>query len=244
MKKWITGVCCVCLLLLCGCEADPDLILQNGASASESVSDGDTESGSGEGQDGVSADLSSGEGQNGTSAGSSSGGGQDGTSAGSSSDGGDTDESSVICVYICGAVRNPGVYEMAEPARVYQLVELAGGLTEDADEQSVNLAQFAEDGQMIWIPTEEESAAGVAAPQEAESGTASSDSAGEESGKVNINSADISELTTLNGIGETKAAAIVAYREEHGSFQSIEEIMQVSGIAEGTYEKIKDYITV
>ncbi len=226
MKQWFAGLLCVCLLCLCGCEADPDVILQNGASASESVSVPESEDSFDEEYDSGYAEQSS----------------ADETDAGTAESEGD--ESSVICAYICGAVQNPGVYELPEPARIFQLVEMAGGLTADADEQSVNLARFLEDGEMVWIPTEEESAAGVTAPQEAAADTAASDAAGEDSGKVNINTADVSELTTLNGIGETKAAAIVAWREEHGSFQSIEEIMQVSGIAEGTYEKIKDYITV
>ncbi len=153
----------------------------------------------------------------------------------------DTAESEdVIFVYICGAVKEPGVYELPDKSRVFALVEQAGGLTDDADATSVNLAEVLQDGEMVFIPTEEESAAGVAAivskePDAAEESTG---------GKVNINTADVAELTSLNGIGESKAQAIVAYREEHGAFSSIEEIMNVSGIAEGTFEKIKENITI
>ncbi|MCD7921704.1 MAG: helix-hairpin-helix domain-containing protein [Clostridiales bacterium] len=225
MKQWFAGVLCVCLLCLCGCEADPDVILQNGVSVSESVSAADSEESSAADDDTGYAGMSS----------------TEETASGNAISA--EDESSVICAYICGAVQNPGVYELPNSARIYQLVEMAGGLTADADEQSVNLAQFLEDGEMVWIPTEEESVAGATAPQQA-ADEVSSEDAGDDSGKVNINTADVSELTTLNGIGETKAAAIVAWREEHGSFQSIEEIMLVSGIAEGTYEKIREYITV
>lgn len=213
----------LCLSVLCmnGCSADPDVILQNGASAGD---DG-TAAGSAE----TDTDTSSPEDGEGSNAG----------TADAQEEAGDSSE---VCMYICGAVLNPGVYELSSSSRIYELVELAGGLTEDADEQSVNLAQFAEDGGMVWIPTKEESAAGVTAPAGAADSAATASS--EDSGKVNINTADASELTTLNGIGDSKAAAIIAYREAHGGFQSIEEIMNVDGIAEGTYEKIREYITV
>lgn len=141
-----------------------------------------------------------------------------------------------ICVYICGAVKVPGVYEMAPGSRLYELVELAGGLSEAACEGEVNLAQPVEDGQMIRIPTEEETDA--AAQNTAGSAKRSAD------GRVNINTADTAQLTALNGIGETKAASIIAYREKYGSFQHIEDIMKVDGIAKGTYEKIYNMITV
>lgn len=213
----------LCLSVLCmnGCSADPDVILQNGTSEENDRAEADAAT--------TDPDASSSE------EGEDSGGEPADAEAYSG-------DSSAVCMYICGAVLNPGVYELSSSARIYELVELAGGLTEDADEQSVNLAQYAEDGGMIWIPTKEESAAGVTAPAAADS--AASSSAEADSGKVNINTADASELTTLNGIGDSKAAAIIAYREAHGGFQSIEEIMQVDGIAEGTYEKIREYITV
>ncbi|MCC8142025.1 MAG: ComEA family DNA-binding protein [Lachnospiraceae bacterium] len=146
-----------------------------------------------------------------------------------------------IYVYICGAVDQPGVYELKSQSRVYELVEMAGGLTEEADEKSVNLAQTVEDGEMVRILTREESASGL----DTNAGLTGTVSENEpDAGKVNINTADVTELISLNGIGEAKAAAIVAYREEHGPFGSPEEIMEVPGIAEGIYARIKDYITI
>ncbi len=147
-----------------------------------------------------------------------------------------------IYVYICGAVEKPGVYEVPEGSRIYELVEMAGGMTEEADETSVNLAQAVEDGTMVRIPTVEETASGGNSGWVSSSGETG---VGETSGKkVNINTAGVEELMSLNGIGEVKARAIVDYREEHGSFKSAEEIMQVSGIGESTYDRIKEDITV
>ena len=225
-KNWITGFLCMvvlCLSIPCmnACSADPDVILQNDAFAETDGSATDTAETDTDASVSEEAEDSKEE------------------TADVQEESGD---SSAVCMYICGAVLNPGVYELSSSARIYELVEMAGGLTEDADAQSVNMAQFAEDGGMIWIPTKEESAAGVEAPAEAANSSAASTEA--DSGKVNINTADASELTTLNGIGDSKAAAIIAYRDTHGAFQSIEEIMNVDGIAEGTFEKIREYITV
>jgi competence protein ComEA len=144
-------------------------------------------------------------------------------------------ETSKIYVYICGAVQNPGVYEMEADSRIYQVVEAAGGFLEEADAQSVNLAETVTDGQMVRIPSQsdgETSSSQVSIPG------ISAD------GKININTASVEQLMTLSGIGQTKAEQIVAYREKNGAFADTEAIMQVSGIAEGTYEKIKDDITV
>ena len=102
----------------------------------------------------------------------------------------------------------------------------------------MNLAEILTDGQMVWIPTKEESLSGAGISQ------AGSPAGGTGTELININTASASELMELNGIGETKAEAIIAYREEHGAFGSTEEIMQVSGIGQGTFDKIKDEITV
>ena len=144
-----------------------------------------------------------------------------------------------IYVYICGAVKKPGVYEMEAGSRLYELAELAGGLSDEACDTGVNLAQHVEDGQMIRIPTEDE----VNASPPNTAGSTELPASGR-AGRVNINTADVAELTTLTGIGETKAASIIAYREKYGSFQHIEDIMNVDGIAKGTYEKINNMITV
>lgn len=142
------------------------------------------------------------------------------------------EQNTAVFVYVCGAVQNPGVYELPEGCRVYQAVEMAGGFTEDASLVSVNQAQLLEDGQQVRIPTQEEETAGGG----------SQDTAADQ--RININSADSAELTRLSGIGESRAMDIISYREQNGPFKSTEEIKNVSGIGDKTYEKIKENITV
>lgn len=155
-----------------------------------------------------------------------------------------------IFVDVCGAVNAPGVYQLPVGSRIFQAVELAGGFREDAALELVNQAEALNDGQQIRIFTQEE------ARQQAETGAAldnsqmtnqETDISGENNssaGLVNLNRADKSALMTLTGIGETRAEAILAYRETHGGFSAVEELMQVEGIKEKTYEKLKDKITV
>lgn len=172
--------------------------------------------------------------------------------------------SSMIYVHVCGAVENPGVYEMSAGSRVYEAVEEAGGFTENADSSYVNQAQKLTDGIKLIIPTMEQteamsvtdSAEVIGIVEAAGSELAEAGQEGGEStegtpggsdtsdGKININTASMAELCNIPGIGETRAAAIVAYRQERGGFTSIEDIMNVSGIKEGTYDKIKDKIKV
>lgn len=140
-----------------------------------------------------------------------------------------------IYVYICGAVVQPGVYAMAEGCRVYEAVALAGGVTQDADDTCINMARVVTDGEQITILTKEE-VLEIQNTSVAMQGSASL--------LVNINTASVRELTQLSGIGESRAQAIIDYREEKGAFQNIEQIKKVSGIKDGLYEKIKDYITV
>ena len=157
-------------------------------------------------------------------------------------DGADEEEDpeEVICVHVCGAVNDPGVYYLEGGSRVYEAVEMAGGLLEDAAQEYVNLARELSDGEQIYIPTYEE-----ASEQGLEIGSAgSSTDSSASDGLININTATSEELQTLPGIGQTKAEAIIAYREDNGDFSSIEDITNVSGIGESTYENIKDYITV
>lgn len=143
-------------------------------------------------------------------------------------------EAGYICVYITGHVKNPGVYEISEGTRLYQLVELAGGFTEEAAEDYLNLAACVRDGDKITVYSKEETEdAGI---------SDSMDSSRELC--VNINTADKETLMTLPGIGESKADAILRYREENGSFSSIEDIMNISGIKQGAFDKIKDLITI
>ncbi len=147
-----------------------------------------------------------------------------------------------IFVHICGAVVNPGVYILPTGSRIFEGIEAAGGFSEEACEDFVNLAQTLQDGQRIVIPTVEEAEAAM------QDSTYQEQWVPEESqntdGRVNINTASEQELSAISGIGAGKAAAIVQYRQENGSFSSVEDIMKVSGIKEGTYEKIKDKITI
>lgn len=173
-----------------------------------------------------------------------------------------TSQHSVCIVHICGAVKNPGVYELPEGSRVMDAVEAGGGFLEEADQAACNLAQPVIDGCQIYIMTKEESSleeagksAGIQNAEEAVSfgkaaetelaakGTAASTDVGG-TGKVNLNTADASLLKTLPGIGDSRAEAIIAYRQEHGQFGCIEDIMKVSGIKQAAFEKIKDRITV
>ncbi len=155
-------------------------------------------------------------------------------------------EQEEIFVDVCGAVARPGVYGMPPESRVFQAIEMAGGFLPEAAGSYINQAQPLSDGQQIYVPTKEEAqekelpAPGTEAPgtdQEPEEGR-------DEQEKVNLNTADSAALQTLNGIGEAKAEAILAYREEHGAFSSIEEIMNVPGIKESTFSNIKDKIAV
>lgn len=147
-------------------------------------------------------------------------------------------------VYICGAVLNPGVYTLPAGTRLTDAVEMAGGFTQEADTSVWNLAEALSDGAMYYIPTLAETEQGTFPGN---TGGVSSKATGAEetdTGKISINTASASELMTLPGIGEAKAAAIISYREEHGPFTSIEQIMEVDGIKEAVFEKIRDYIAL
>lgn len=151
-----------------------------------------------------------------------------------------------IFIQVAGAVKKPGVYELPSGSRVFEAIDRAGGLAGDADESDLNQAVALEDGQKIYIFRQ-----GEERPEESESSDSSSAAQADTSSspdpggdKININTADAGVLTRLSGIGETKAAAIISYRESNGGFASVEDIMNVEGIAEGTFNKIKDYITI
>lgn len=139
-----------------------------------------------------------------------------------------------IFVHVCGAVAMPGVVELPEGSRTDDALRAAGGFLDNAARDYVNLAARAEDGQMLYFPTKEEAAELKEAQkilQQAETEEAA--------GIVNINTADKEQLCTLPGVGESRAADIIAYREKSGGFKRIEEIMNVPGIKEGAYEKLK-----
>lgn len=136
----------------------------------------------------------------------------------------------VIRVYVCGAVVSPGVVEIPEKSRVENALSAAQGFAENAAREAVNLADWVSDGQMLYFPAVGETEVFRESAQAQR--------------LVNINTADVAQLCTLPGIGETRAADIIAYREKNGSFQSCEDIMKVSGIKTNVYEKICDKITV
>lgn len=137
-----------------------------------------------------------------------------------------------IVVYVTGAVREPGIYEVPEGFRLHQVIDMAGGFTEEADDGYLNLARFIFDGEMIDVPYQRDGTS--------ENGQQSS----EAFSKISINRAGVEELMTLTGIGASKAEAIIDYRETNGPFQKIEDIMNVNGIKEAMYEKIKDDIVL
>ena len=153
----------------------------------------------------------------------------------------------LICVYVTGAVQNPGVYEVSSDARVNDALQLAGGATKKANLEGVNLAATLQDGQQITIPRKGEegaSGSGAASSGNITSGTSSGASSGGSAGLVNVNTATSEELQTLPGIGPALAQRIIDYRTSQGSFKSCEDITNVSGIGEKTYERISSLICI
>ena len=152
-------------------------------------------------------------------------------------------------VYVCGAVMKPGVCYLSSDARVCDAIEAAGGFVGDADTEWLNLARHINDAEMIVVYTREE----TASLKESGSGADLQESGGPEGGlqasetgsdRVNLNSASKEQLMTLPGIGEAKASSIIRYREENGPFSCPEDVMNISGIKNSVYEKIRDLITV
>ena len=151
------------------------------------------------------------------------------------------DSSARIYVHVAGEVKNPGMVELESDERVAVAIEKAGGATENALLDSINLAKKCEDGEQISVPskvsTETSSASSTETAEAASSSTSSN-------GKVNINTADASGLQQISGIGPSKAQKIIAYREQNGKFKSVEDLTNVSGIGEKTLASIKDQICV
>ncbi len=144
-----------------------------------------------------------------------------------------------IFVDIKGAVKKPGLYRAEEGERVQDIIQKAGGLQEKADKDFVNLAQKVEDEMLIYIPEiGEDLEARKMLPNDALASEATGD------GKVDINTADEAELETLSGIGPSKAQTIIEFREQNGPFQEVDDLKNVSGIGEKTFEKIVEHITV
>jgi len=148
-----------------------------------------------------------------------------------------------IKVYITGEINNSGVYELKKGSRVIDLIKLAGDLTKDGDLNAINPARTLRDGESITIP--KKVLVNSLTEEDAPSNNLSTSQSGKtKEGLININKASKAELMELYGIGDVKAQAIIDYREENGSFVSIEDIKEVPGIGDKTFEKIKDKITV
>ena len=183
----------------------------------------------------------------------------DGSDAGNGTEINSTGETQPEMIYVdvCGAVANPGVFQLAAGSRVFQAIEAAGGYLPEAVQNCVNRAGVLTDGQQLYILTQEEMERQGLDPAEmaGASDGQMNGSAGtgqntgiaaqaQQDNRININTADETQLTTLTGIGATRAQAIIAYRQENGPFAAIEDIMNVQGIKEGTFAKIKDEIVV
>lgn len=210
----MAGVGCLmtalCVMLFCGCGSRADSLVvdegEAGAGRMREAQDQDRDY-SGESQDG-SREYSR--------------EAQDGDVA--------DDPAAQIYVQVSGAVNAPGVYQLPAESRVFMAIELAGGLSPEADESSLNQAESLQDGQQIYV-----CAVGEQARQE---------TVPESDGRVNLNTATAEELMTLPGIGQSKADSIISYRESNGGFGAVEDLMKIEGIKEGVYSKIKDRIKV
>ena len=146
-------------------------------------------------------------------------------------------EQDLITVDVKGAVKSPGIYDLPVGSRVHDAVQKAGGLTEEADSKSLNLAQKVSDEALVYVPTKGEEAAS----QQVASGTTASTSKDK---KVNLNKASLEELKQVKGLGGKRAQDIIDHREANGKFKSVDELKKVSGIGAKTIEKLKDYVTV
>lgn len=252
-NKYVFAILCcglfACILCACG-KKEPQLLL---AEEEEQTTEVNTENSDGfDGSDGASNKELSDTKEDSTNV--TANGNADSTD---DTDGSTKDGDCELYVYICGEVNHPGVYTLPEGSRVCDVLELAGGLTAEASTNYWNQAMLLTDGMMLFFPTEEEAAnrlgdidwtdAGRTGSAESSSGNNSFDngeSASAMDGKVNINTATEAQLMTVPGIGASKAKSIISYRNENGDFRSIEDIMKVSGIKEGLFQQIKEYIMV
>ena len=144
-------------------------------------------------------------------------------------------EQDLITVDVKGAVNSPGIYDLPVGSRINDAVQKAGGLTDNADSKSINLAQRISDEALVYVPTKEE-----ATSQEAHSNASNT----KENKKVNLNKASLEELKQVKGLGAKRAQDIIDHRESNGKFKSVDELKKVSGIGAKTIEKLKEYVTV
>ena len=144
-------------------------------------------------------------------------------------------EKDLITVDVKGAVKSPGIYDLPVGSRINDAVQKAGGLTDNADSKSINLAQRISDEALVYVPSKEE-----ATSQEAHSNASNT----KENKKVNLNKASLEELKQVKGLGGKRAQDIIDHRESNGKFKSVDELKKVSGIGAKTIEKLKEYVTV
>lgn len=142
-------------------------------------------------------------------------------------------------VDVKGAVKRAGMYRITQGMRLMDAIDLAGGFTKEADQNQVNFSKLLTDQEIIYVPRVGEEIPTITEPPQA-AGTTTSDAVK----KINLNTANEQELQELSGIGEKRAADIVKYREENGSFSAVEDLMKVSGIGEKTLENLRDSITI
>lgn len=269
-KTGLIPVLVAATLLMCGCKSNDYQVIQSEDSSIEASTNAAIESSSlndvSVSDAAMSKDSDAGDTASGT---------YDGVSSGDSAN--DNDSCVTIKVYVCGAVNNSGVYELSSGDRIADAVDAAGGFSDEADTEYLNLAMVLSDGMKIQVPTIKEieelekakaddSSKGISDgsdgtsfvvtgdgksvdtnkhTSEADSTSSSGNDASDKGNVlVNINTAGVDELCTLSGIGKSRADAIIAYRSEHGPFQSIEDIKKVSGIKDKVFEQIKDSITV
>ena len=166
----------------------------------------------------------------------------------------DIEDKEKIIIYVAGAVKNEGIYELDENSRIADSIEKAGGLTEDANISNINLAYVLEDGMKVYIPKNSEKNemkddTDIYVSKESENtdtntSTKISKNTSTKNNKININTATQTELETLPGIGPSTAIKIINYRKENGKFTNIEDIKKVSGIGDSKYAQIKDLIKI
>ncbi|MDQ0216801.1 competence protein ComEA [Oikeobacillus pervagus] len=147
----------------------------------------------------------------------------------------------LVMVDVKGAVVKPGMYQGSRDERVYDIIQKAGGFVEDADESKVNFAQKLQDEMIVYVPKVGEEIQGISSPATTTSPSMNGNS---EQALININTATSDELQKLPGIGETRAQTIIEYRETNGPFQKIEDLKNISGIGEKTFEKLQDQISI
>ena len=209
MKKRIRTGCIIGLILLnlCACNRNSDIYLEGYEENTHKMQETDKESAHMQSDESETADLE------------------------------EMTENVMCYVYICGAVEQPGVYALPEGSRIYEVIQEAGGLSDDADVTLVNQAEVVSDGMMIRIYTIEEAETLLKT-------NGVSESAQSKDGRIDINTATAAELMTVPGIGSSKANAIIDYRETYGAFSCIEDLMKVPGIKDGIFQQMKEHIKV